>query len=209
MRKITSHREIARVNRVFHVYLPHKTGKSGESDSRKDYQSTKLERRPRILVKLSFRELCISKSTGWSIFDNIAISLNKKKYVKMRKVGCEWITYSYSNFCDPDWELICCKKWHPVTSTSKIAIRKYFHARHGSKITPILLHVDGGASQSLSSISVPSGDTAQPENSYSCILTGTSQVWVTQKILSINIYHSYHQHSYHHSYHSYHQHLTL
>ena len=31
---------------------------SGEFDSRKDSQSTKFERWPRIFVKLSFRELC-------------------------------------------------------------------------------------------------------------------------------------------------------
>ena len=51
---------------------------SGKFDSRKDSQSIKLERRPQILVKLSFRELCDSKLSGlhdnmiWFI-DNIAI----------------------------------------------------------------------------------------------------------------------------------------
>ena len=34
---------------------------SGPLDLRKDSQSTKFERRPQILVKLSFRELCNSK----------------------------------------------------------------------------------------------------------------------------------------------------
>ena len=34
---------------------------SGEFDSRKDLHSTKFERRPQILVKLSFRELYDSK----------------------------------------------------------------------------------------------------------------------------------------------------
>ena len=56
---------------------------SGEFDSRKDLQSTKFERRPRIFVKLSFRELCDSKLSGLHAFDNIAIilfiSLNKLK----------------------------------------------------------------------------------------------------------------------------------
>ena len=46
---------------------------SGESDSRKDSQSTKFERRPRIFVKLSFRELCDSKLSGLHAFDNMAI----------------------------------------------------------------------------------------------------------------------------------------
>ena len=46
---------------------------SGEFDSRKDSQSTKLERRPQIFVKLSFREFCDSKLSGLHAFDNMAI----------------------------------------------------------------------------------------------------------------------------------------
>ena len=45
----------------------------GEFDSRKDSQSTKFERRPRIFVKLSFRELRDSKLSGLHTFDNMAI----------------------------------------------------------------------------------------------------------------------------------------
>ena len=48
----------------------------GEYDSRKNSQSTKFERRPRIFVKLSFRELRDSKLSGLHAFDNMAISLN-------------------------------------------------------------------------------------------------------------------------------------
>ena len=45
-----------------------------EFDSRKDLQSTKLEQRPQIFVKLSFRELCDSKlASGLQAFDNMAI----------------------------------------------------------------------------------------------------------------------------------------
>ena len=44
---------------------------SGEFDSRKDSDSTKLERRPQILVKLSFRELCGSNLSGLHPFDNM------------------------------------------------------------------------------------------------------------------------------------------
>ena len=36
-------------------------------------QSTKFERRPRIFVKLSFRELCNSKLSGLHAFDNMVI----------------------------------------------------------------------------------------------------------------------------------------
>ena len=46
---------------------------SGEFDSRKDSQSTKLEQRPQIFLKLSFRELCDSKLSGLHAFDNMVI----------------------------------------------------------------------------------------------------------------------------------------
>ena len=48
---------------------------SGEFDfdSRKDSQSTKFERIPRIFVKLSFGELCDSKISGLHAFDNMDI----------------------------------------------------------------------------------------------------------------------------------------
>ena len=63
---------------------------SGEFDSRKDSQSTKFERRPQIFVKLSFRELRNSKLSGLHAFDNMDI---KFKYVKNRKVGCEFMRH--------------------------------------------------------------------------------------------------------------------
>ena len=48
---------------------------SQEFNSWKDSHSTKLfKRRPQILVKLSFRELCDSKLSGLHPFDNIVIS---------------------------------------------------------------------------------------------------------------------------------------
>ena len=46
---------------------------SGEFDSRKDSQSTKVERTPQIFLKLSFKELCDSKLSGLHPFDNMAI----------------------------------------------------------------------------------------------------------------------------------------
>ena len=44
---------------------------SGEFDSTKDSHSTKLERRPQIFVKLSFRELCGSKLSSLHPFDKM------------------------------------------------------------------------------------------------------------------------------------------
>ena len=46
---------------------------SGEFDPRKDSHLIKLEGRPQIFVKLSFRELCGSKLSGSHPFDNMAI----------------------------------------------------------------------------------------------------------------------------------------
>ena len=46
---------------------------SRKFDLREDSHSTKLERRPRVFVKLSFRELCGSKLSGLYPFDNMAI----------------------------------------------------------------------------------------------------------------------------------------
>ena len=49
---------------------------SGDFDSRKNSHSTKLERRPRILVKLSLKELCDSKLSGFRPFANMAVSFS-------------------------------------------------------------------------------------------------------------------------------------
>ena len=47
---------------------------SGEFDSRKDSQPAKLAQRTKIMVKLSFRELCESNLSVSLTFDNITIS---------------------------------------------------------------------------------------------------------------------------------------
>ena len=49
---------------------------SGEFDSRENSHSTKLEQRPRIFLKLSFRELYESKLSGLHAFDSITIIKN-------------------------------------------------------------------------------------------------------------------------------------
>ena len=60
-------------NQFSHPDLSHTARMSGELDSRKDLQSTKFERRPRVFVKLSLRELCDSKLSGLHAFDNMVI----------------------------------------------------------------------------------------------------------------------------------------
>ena len=68
---------------------------------------------------------------------------------------------------------------------------------HGTKTILVFLPADGEASLLLlpSSISLLSGGIVQPENTYSCILKVTGQVWKSQKRISINTNHSYHQRS--------------
>ena len=61
--------------------------------------------------------------------------------------------------------------------------------KHGSKTTPVFLPADGEASWSLlpSSISLLSGGTVQPENTYSHIVKVTGQVWESLKRISITL----------------------
>ena len=54
----------------------------GEFDSRKDSHSTKLEKRPQVFIKLSFRELCGSELSGLHPFDNMAIVHRVKNRLK-------------------------------------------------------------------------------------------------------------------------------
>ena len=66
---------------------------------------------------------------------------------------------------------------------------------HGIKTTPVFFSADGEAPWSLflSSASLLSGGTAQPENTYSTIPKVTDQLWESQKTISMNTNHSYHQ----------------
>ena len=61
----------------------------------------------------------------------------------------------------------------------------------------VFLPADGEAPWLLlpSSVSLLSGSTEQPENTYYCILKLTGQVWESQKGISINTNHSYHHRS--------------
>ena len=66
-------------------FFSHRAWISGEFDSRKDSDSTKLEQRPRIFVKLSFRELCCSKLSGLHPFDYMAIIHRVKNKLKTER----------------------------------------------------------------------------------------------------------------------------
>ena len=69
--------------------------------------------------------------------------------------------------------------------------------KHGTKTTLVFLPANGKSCWSLlpSLLSLLSGGTVQPENTYSCILNVTGQVWESQKRISINTNYSYHPHS--------------
>ena len=103
-----------------------------------------------------------------------------------------WGTYPWSNFCDPHWELICWNKWHPETSEIStppaIATGRHFYVWHGTKPILVFWPVDEVAFWLLLPgwVSLLSGGTVQPENTYFCILKVTGQVWKSQKRISIN-----------------------
>ena len=60
---------------------------------------------------------------------------------------------------------------------------------HGTKTTLVFLPADGETFWSLlpSSVSLLSDSTVQPENTYSCILKVTGQVWESKKRTSITL----------------------
>ena len=60
-------------NILRHPSLSHIEQECQEFASRNDWNSAKFEQRPRILVKISFREFCDSKLSGLYLFDNTAI----------------------------------------------------------------------------------------------------------------------------------------
>ena len=95
-----------------------------------------------------------------------------------------WDTNSWSNFCDPHWELVCRNKWLPGNSCRDTLPCATWHWNyHG-----IFRYFQVWSS-------LLSGGTVQPKNTYSCILKKTGQVWESQKRISINTNYTYHKHS--------------
>ena len=107
-----------------------------------------------------------------------------------------WDTNPWSDFCDPHWQVICRKWWHPRTSEistpPEMARETHLHARHGTAAILVFLPAEGEASWSLlpSSVSLLSDRTVQPKSTYFCILKVTGQVWKNQKRISISTNHS-------------------
>ena len=77
---------------------------------------------------------------------------------------------------------MCHNKWYPgtleISTSPEIGVGTHFHVQHGTKTILVFLHADGEASWLLlpSLVSLLSGGTVQPENTYSCILKVTGQV---------------------------------
>ena len=61
-----------------------------------------------------------------------------------------------------------------ISIPPEIPIATHFHAQHNTQTTPVFLPADGEASCSLlpNSVSLLSGGTMQPENTYFCISSG-------------------------------------
>ena len=134
--------------------------------------------------KLHFRELCDSKLSGLHPFDNMVIIhwvINRSKTERL--VVSSWETNPWSNFCDLHGELICHNKWHPrkskISTPLEIAVGTHFHVWHDTNTILVFLSIDGEGSWFLlqSLVSLLSGGTVQPENTYFCILKVTGQVW--------------------------------
>ena len=86
---------------------------SREFVSRKDPHSRKFQQKPRIYIKLSFRELRNSNLSGLHSFDNMTINNWVKNRLKTEKYAVSsWDTNPWSNFCGPHWKLISHDKWH-------------------------------------------------------------------------------------------------
>ena len=173
------------------MFVSHRARMLGKFYSRKDWNSTKFEWRHQIFVKLSFMEFFDSELSGLNPFDNLAIIHWVKNRLKTeRQAVRSWDTNAWSNLCDPHWELICHSKWHSGTSEistpPEIAVETHLLVQHGTKTIPGFLPADRGASWLLlpSLISLLSGSTVQPENTCSCIVKVTGQVWESEKRIS-------------------------
>ena len=174
-------------------FVSHWARISSEFDSRKDSHSIKYEKRPQIFVKLKFRKLCDSKWSGLHPFGKMVIIHWIKNRLRVHETPILEVIFVsltenssiMTNYTQGPW------KYPP-----KITVGTQFHVQHGTKTTPVCLPNDGEAFWLVlpSSVSLLAGSTVQPENTYSCILKMTGQVWERQKRISINSNHSYHQH---------------
>ena len=129
----------------------------------------------------------------------IRIHWVKNRSKTERLVVISWETNPWFNYCDPNWELICCSKWHSGTSQvstpPELAIGTHFHVQHITKTTQYLyMKMEKPLGKYFpSSVFLLLGGTMQIVNTYPCVLKLIGQVWESHKTISINTNHSYHQ----------------
>ena len=134
-----------------------------------DSHSTKLERRPWVFVKLSFRDLRASKLSGLHPFDNMAIIHWVKYGLKQKsKLWVHETPILYVIFVTLTENSGTSK----ISTPPEIILRTHFHTQHGTKTIPVFLPADEEASWLLlpSLVSLLSCDKVLPENTCSCIL---------------------------------------
>ena len=142
---------------------------SGDFDSRKNSNSTKFEHRPRILVKLTFRELCDSNLFGLRPFDNMTISLIYKRGQALRVHETLMLKVIFVNLI----------KDSSLVTNGTQGPRKYSHdlkQLQGDSSIPNIalkllrcLYLTKAWSLLPNLVSLLSDTTVQPENNYSCI----------------------------------------
>ena len=113
-----------------------------------------------------------------------------------------WETKPWSNFLWPSLRTHLIRQNKTPRDLRHIhntgnSCRDTLPSQYGTKAISVFLPVDEEASWwlLLNLVSLLWGSTVQPENTYSCILKVTGQVWESQKRISINTNHSYHQRS--------------
>ena len=129
------------------TFVSRKAKISRDFDSRKDAHQVKLESRPQISVKVRLREMCDWKLSGLCTVDNMTISFCEKRGINQKRR--DWVNETLILeliFCDPQWQTICCKKWHPdtlgISKPPEIAVETQFHVQHSIKTTLVFLPTD-------------------------------------------------------------------
>ena len=149
-KKITLHNETAGINCLSQICLTYKVRISGTFDSRKDSHPTQLERRPYILVKLSFRELWDSKLPGLPSFHNTTKSMSQKR--GKNQIGMLWVheTLILEVIFVKNSFIVKHKKWHQETSwintPPDIVVGIHFCAQHSTKTALVFLLANAEAS---------------------------------------------------------------
>ena len=121
---------------------------SGEFDSKKDSNSIKLKEIPWILVMCVIQIYLVYILLIIWPFNCIAKRQKSERYAVSSRH-----TNSWTNFCNPHLELICCSKGHlgtlEISTLPNIAAGTHFHSQNGTKPTTVFSPADRVAPWSL------------------------------------------------------------